>query len=294
MPRFPTAGPIGVTVSLVGDVRITASDRDDTVVEVRPADPSKPGDIRAAEGTAVELTAGHLTITAPRSWRRFTPFGGHEMIDVTIELPSGSRVTADTDFGSVVTDGELGTCSITTGMGDLRLDVTGTLSARSGFGSVAVDRVVGDATISTGSGSLRIERVDGTASIRNANGSTTVGEVDGDLQVKAANGDVVVRHPRGSTIAKTACGDVRLLEVERGHHVAETSAGEIEVGVRRGTAVWLDALTRFGQVRNGLDHGGEPAPTDERAEVRARTSAGDILIDRATDDAWVPEPERTP
>ena len=67
----------------------------------------------------------------------------------------------------------------------------------------------------------------------------------------------------------------------RGTLVAETSAGEVEVGVRPGTAAWIDAVTRFGRVRNALDQGGEPAPGDERAEVRLRTSAGDILIDRS-------------
>ena len=42
MPTFDTPEPITVTLELgVGDVRITASDRADTVVEVRPSDPAK-------------------------------------------------------------------------------------------------------------------------------------------------------------------------------------------------------------------------------------------------------------
>lgn len=281
MPHFPTTAPITVTVELVGDVRITASDREDTVVEVRPGDPTKASDVKAAEGTTVEMTAGHLVIKAPRSWRRFTPFGGHEMVEVAIELPTGSQVTVDSDFGGIIANGELGTCRITTGMGDVRLDVTGALAARSGFGSVSVERVQGDAELSTGSGGIRAEVVEGTVRIKNSNGSTTVGEVGGDLRVKAANGDIVVRRACGSAVAKTACGDVRVLEVERGTVVAETSAGEVEVGVRPGTAAWIDAATRFGRVRNALDQGSEPGPTDERAEVRLRTSAGDILISRA-------------
>lgn len=281
MPRFPTTGPLTVTVELVGDVRLDAGERDDVVVEVRPGDPTKASDVKAAEATTVEMTAGHLVVKTPRSWRRFTPFGGHELVDVAIELPSGSQVTVDSDFGAIVTSGELGACRLTTGMGDIRLEVTGTLAARSGFGSVSVERVHGDAELSTGSGAIRVEHVDGSARIKNSNGSTSVGEVDGDLRAKAANGDIVVRRARRSTVAKTACGDVRVLEVERGTLVAETSAGEVEVGVRPGTAAWIDAVTRFGRVRNALDQGGEPAPGDERAEVRLRTSAGDILIDRS-------------
>ena len=39
MPTFDTDGPISVTIDLVvGDARITASDRSDTVVEVSPSD----------------------------------------------------------------------------------------------------------------------------------------------------------------------------------------------------------------------------------------------------------------
>ncbi len=288
MPRFPTTGPVTVTVELLGDVRFTAGDRGDVDVDVRPGDPTKAADVKAAEATTVEMTAGHLVVKTPRSWRRFTPFGGHEMVDVTIELPTGSQVTVDSDFGAIVADGELGACQVTTGMGDVRLDATGSLAARSGFGSVSVERVRGDAELSTGSGRIRVEHVDGAARVKNSNGSTTVGEVGGDLRVKAANGDIVVRRARSSAVAKTACGDVRVLEVERGTLVAETSAGEVEVGVLPGTAAWIDAVTRFGRVRNALDQGGEPGPDDERAELRLRTSAGDILIDRAAPDNAAP------
>jgi len=54
--------------------------------------------------------------------------------------------------------------------------------------------------------------------------------------------------------------------------------GELEVGVRRGTAAWLDAQTRFGQVRNRLEPTAAPGAQEETVEVRARTSYGDIVI----------------
>ena len=41
MPTFDTPGPISAVIDLVvGDARITASDRDDTTVEIRPSDAS--------------------------------------------------------------------------------------------------------------------------------------------------------------------------------------------------------------------------------------------------------------
>jgi len=55
MPVFDTPEPISVTVELgVGDLRVVAGDRADTVVEVRPSDPAKKGDVTAAEQTRVE------------------------------------------------------------------------------------------------------------------------------------------------------------------------------------------------------------------------------------------------
>src|SRR6516162_4245509 len=50
MPVFDTPAPISALIELgVGDLRVVASDRSDTVVEVRPTNPSKQSDITAAE-----------------------------------------------------------------------------------------------------------------------------------------------------------------------------------------------------------------------------------------------------
>lgn len=284
MATFPTSEPITATIDVVGDVRIIASDRDDTVVVVRPADPSKASDVRAAEETLVELTGGQLVVKTPKTWRHFTPFGGAQAVDVVIEVPTGSRVVADSALGQLSSDGELGACRLKTAMGDIRIDRTGALRAVTGFGNLAVDRVDGDAEIRTGSGEIHLGAVAGAAVVKNANGDTTIRDVAGDLRVKAANGDITVGRAQESAVTKTANGDVRIAEVRSGTVVAESAAGGLEVGVRAGTAVWLDLHTRFGHVRNELGDG--PAPTEPGAKVtvRAHTSVGDILISRAPAD----------
>jgi hypothetical protein len=284
MPTFPSADPISVTVDVTGDVRITASDRGDTVVEVRPGDPSKAADIKAAEQTTVEFSESTLLIKMPKQWRQWMPFSGHGAIDLTIELPTRSRVIGDSAFGRFSAEGELGECELKTAMGNIRLDHTGRLQAHTSYGNIAVDRVVGDAELTTGSGDVRVEEVDGTAVIKNSNGGTTIGEVTGDLRVKASNGDIAVRRAHRAATAKPANGDVRIGEVRSGPIVLETAAGDLEVGIRPGTAAWLDVATRFGSVRNTLDASDAPPPSDARVEVRARTSIGDILIGRAPSD----------
>jgi DUF4097 and DUF4098 domain-containing protein YvlB len=282
MPTFPTPEPIEATVEITGDVRLTASDRTDTDVVVRPRDPSKANDVRAAEEAVVELTGGRLLVKTSRRWRVIGPFGKDPAVEVTIELPTGSTAIVDTAMGDVTTDGELGTSRIKTGLGAVRIDQTDALQAKTGLGDLAVDRIVGDAQLKTGSGDVRVGVIEGTATITNSNGSTRVDDVAGDLQVKAANGSIAVGRARASVTTKTACGAIRIDEVGAGDVVAETAAGELAVGVRPGVAAWLDLKTGFGTVSSTLSaEGGAPSATDETVTVRCRTSAGDITITRA-------------
>ena len=68
---FDTPEPISATITVViGDVRISAGDRDTTAVEVQPSDPSNGEDRKAAEQTVVEYANGQLHVKAPklRSW----------------------------------------------------------------------------------------------------------------------------------------------------------------------------------------------------------------------------------
>jgi DUF4097 and DUF4098 domain-containing protein YvlB len=149
------------------------------------------------------------------------------------------------------------------------------------MGNIAVDRALGDADVTTGSGDVRIGQIEGAAVIKNSNGDTVVGEVTGDLRVKSANGRISIDRAHASVIAKTANGNVRIGEVVRGAIVLETAAGELEVGIREGTAAWLDVSSHYGRVRNSLDEAGSPEKSDATVEVRARTSYGDINIRRA-------------
>lgn len=281
MPTFETPDPISVTIEIVGDARVTASDRTDTVVEVRPRNPAKAGDVKAAEATVVELRDGRLQVRTPKHWTRYVPFGGGELVTVAVEVPTGSSLEVATDLGDLHTEGELGACRLTTAMGSIRLDHTGALHAATSYGSVVVDRVVGEADVTTASGDVRIGVLDGGAVIKNSNGDTAVATVTGDLRVKAANGDIGVGRAHRSVTAKTANGDVRIRDVSHGTIVVETAAGELEVGVHEGTAAWLDVSTSFGTVRNTLGAAEGPAPTEGTVEVRARTSFGDVVIGRA-------------
>ncbi len=279
MPRFDSPGPISMTIDIVGNTHITASDRTDTVVTVGPKDPSKASDVKAAEQTAVDYSGGQLSVRSPRNWG---PFSGSQTVVVNIEVPTGSALDGTSPMGDFGVEGELGATMVKTALGNVRLDLTGELRVKTSFGNVTVDRVVGNADVSTSSGDIRLGEIEGTAVVKNSNGSTQLDWVAGDVQAKSANGNVLIGHAGAGVTARTANGDVRVAEVGRGEVVVETAAGEVEVGIVPGVAAWLDVSTRFGSVRSSLDTADGPGQSEGTVEVRARSAIGDIVIHRAS------------
>jgi Toastrack DUF4097 len=265
MPAFDTPEPISVTIDLgVGDIRIVASDRADTVVDVRPADERNEPDVRAAEQTRVEYTAGRLLVMGPKQ-RGLGLFSKPGSVDVTIELPAGSQLQGDAGVAAFHCMGRLGPSRVKTGAGD-----------------ITMDRLAGPADISTSTGDVHLGRIDGSAVIKNANGDCWVGEITGDLRAHTSNGDISVGRAGAGVAASSAYGDVRISEIARGSAALKTSFGEIEIGIRAGTAARLDVSTKFGRVLNDLAAAQGPGASDETAEVHASTSYGDILVRRSS------------
>ncbi|MEE1807124.1 DUF4097 family beta strand repeat-containing protein [Streptomyces sp. BE133] len=278
MPSFDTPEAISVTARVeAGSIQFTAGDRLDTVVDMRPRNPKKDLDVRTAEQTEVTYAGGVLTVRTPKS----NLFGRTGIVDVTVELPTGSRIDMTGAWTQVLGEGRLGEVRVKTSSGDVRLDTTGPLKLTASHGSITVDRVEGTAEITTSSGSLRVGLVDGPAVLKNSHGTTTVGAATGELRVSGANGDIEIRRAEDSVTATTAHGTLRVGEVARGTVQLETSYGAIEVGVREGTAAWLDVTSGSGQVRNTLTASEAPEETEDTVKVRARTRHGNIDIRRA-------------
>ena len=93
-PHSPPPQPITASIELaVGDALIAASDRGDTVVEVRPSNPDNDVDVRAAAETRVEFspTSGLLVVRGPKQ-RGLGRMARTASIDITVELPTGSQI----------------------------------------------------------------------------------------------------------------------------------------------------------------------------------------------------------
>jgi DUF4097 and DUF4098 domain-containing protein YvlB len=281
MPAFETPEPITADIEIhAGQVRINASDRADTVVEVRPSDPSAEASVQAAEQTIVEFSGGRLLVKGPkpkglaylRAWRG--------SIDVTVDLPAASRVEAKVAADFIAT-GPLGETVLRSSNGDLRLEETGPLVAKSSVGDISVDRVNGSAEVTASTGAIRIGTIDGPGTVKNSTGDINLGEATGDLELKSGTGGVTVGRALAGLTAKTAHGRIRIGAVVRGTVHLENGYGKVSVGIAEGTAAWLDVHSKNGVVRNTLTAAEAPETSDAVVEVHAHTNYGDIEIHRS-------------
>ncbi|MFI9550316.1 DUF4097 family beta strand repeat-containing protein [Nonomuraea endophytica] len=302
MPTFDTPEPITVRIDLPGgEVRIIASDRTDTVLEVWPGDGEQEGDIQAVyeggtlmvssaaprdPGLAGTVRQAAATVGRQPGWSlsglvRMLGQWGQSSPSVTIEVPSGSNVQGEAMAGEFHCTGRLGEVRLRTDYGDIRLDRAGAVRLSTDSGEISLDRAHGRAEITTGSGEVRIHEIDGGAVIRNDDGECTIGEVTGDLRLTGVHGDMQVERAHGDVEAKTVYGSVRIGQVRRGTVVLTSTGGDLEVGIRQGTAALLDVSTAEGRLVNTLEAREGPEGFEETVEIRARSHEGDITIRRA-------------
>ncbi|WP_304453202.1 DUF4097 family beta strand repeat-containing protein [Nocardiopsis sp. YSL2] len=265
MPIFDTPEPITADITLVaGNLQITAGRGAETTVEVRPRAEHKDVDVRAAESVEVDFAGGRLEVRDPQPSGLGRVIGRKGMVDITVELPVGSRVHASGGFGNIRCEGSLGPSEVSVSNGN-----------------ITVHRVAGNAELTTGHGSVRAEEIDGSALVKSTGGALTLGTVHGELRANSAHGDITADRALASVTARTTHGSIRIGQVADGRVSVESSYGELEIGIREGTAAWLDAVSTKGVVRSSLEASDAPAPTEQTVEVRARSVWGDILVHRS-------------
>lgn len=280
MPTYDTPAPIDLAVNLpVGAIEVLASDRSDTVVTVTPTNPAKAADRRGAAETTVALDGDRLTVLGPKP--RLGWVGPTESVDVRVELPAGSRLTAEISVGGLRAVGPLGATRVKSSLGPVDLDTTGDLWVRAAHGRVTVGSAHGAAEISCDHGQVRLGTVTGDALLKASHGNVTVAEAGGEVDAKLSYGDLDITRALTSVTAKTAYGAITVPEVSSGAVQVESGYGQITIGVRAGVPAWLDLSSRSGHVRNELDGDAAPHESEQTVSVRARTQYGDITIRRA-------------
>jgi hypothetical protein len=291
---FGTPGPVSLDVRLpAGRLQIETDDSSETRVELEPLRDNE-ATIAAVTEARVEMrerAAGgqHVTVHVPTDHRGFA-VGGVRIglsrspeVLVRVRCPHGTSVDAEGGSADIEAHGRLGPAKVSTSSGDIELeDVDGEASVSAASGDVEIGRVNGRARVDTASGDVQIERIEGEGEVNSASGDTLVKYIGGTLRVNSASGDVVVREAAASVIVRTASGDQRLDSVQQGEISLESASGDISIGVRRGTKVWLDVRSRSGDTSSELDVGDDPPEEGAPSlELRASSMSGDVHVARA-------------
>lgn len=276
MPTFTTPDPIAATVEVAGArVRVTASDRTDTVVLVEPINEASRKDVKVAENTKVDFADGQLSV------KTTTAGDKGDSVAITIDLPAGSSLAAYLAYSAVHADGSLGASELHMASGRVQLDRIDALKADVASGDVTIGQIAGRADIDGAAFTLRIGEVDGTVGLSNSGGQVWIGHASADLELGSASSDFDIDRADGSVTASTASGAVRIGRMTNGQARLTNASGNIEVGISEGTAASIDVNSERGAVHNYLSPRGEPDPSDAKVSVFARTRHGDITIQRA-------------
>ncbi|MFF3055831.1 DUF4097 family beta strand repeat-containing protein [Streptomyces sp. NPDC057909] len=179
MQKFDTPAPISAILDVpAGRIRFIAADRADTAVEILPADASKGRDVKAAEQITVEYGDGVLRVEASPAKNRI--LGSSGSVEVTIQLPVGSRIEAKAASAEFRGVGRLGDVGFEGAQGSVKLDETASARLTLLAGDVSVGRLGGPAEISTKKGDIRIaEAVRGTVVLHTDAGEVSVGAARG-------------------------------------------------------------------------------------------------------------------
>jgi hypothetical protein len=197
MHRFDTPAPITAVLDIpAGRVQFIAADRADTTVEVLPA-----------QKATVGYVDGVLRVVVAEPENRL--LGPSGSVEVTVQLPAGSRVEGRSAGSELRAVGRLGDVVFDGAYRRIKIDEAASVRLGAVDGAVEVGRLGGPAEITTARGDIRItEAVRGTVVLSTRHGDISVGAAAG---VSAAL-DADTGHGRVSNALKndgTAVLDIR-------------------------------------------------------------------------------------
>ncbi|MGW3356205.1 DUF4097 family beta strand repeat-containing protein [Streptomyces bungoensis] len=206
MQKFDTPAPVSAVLDIpAGRIQVIAADRADTTVEILPADPAKGRDVKAAEQIEVAYGDGVLRIETPAPKNRLLGTSGS--VEVTVQLPAGSRVEAKAAAAEFRGVGRLGDVTFEGGHRSVKLDEAASARLTAHDGSVTVGRLTGPAEITTHRGDIQVAEA--------GRGAVALSTGQGDISVGAAHGvsaslDAGTTHGRIHNALKNADGTAEL------------------------------------------------------------------------------------
>ena len=272
---YETAGPLRLRLELpVGRIDVETVDGTTTHVELEAASDDMRSIVEEARIDCRERGNGHeVTVEVQPRFGIFISFGRSQDIRLRVTCPPRAEVEVTTKSADLVARGRYGNVEMKTASGDADIDDVG-----------------GEFLFKSASGDVHVARVGGGGRVQTASGDVAIDEIERDLSVQLVSGDLWVRDAHGSLTANTVSGDQRIDAVDSGTMELRAVSGDLLIGVRRGSRVYVDANTVSGSTSSELDlsdgppddaDGGADDATASLVEIRAKTVSGDIQIVRA-------------
>lgn len=256
--RFPTDGPLHLHLrSGRGSVQVIAEDLTEATVDVAGRDSAQARIGISGDGRV-------LTVEVPRHRR----LGNPPKLDITVRIPTGSTVDLGTASASITARGPLAKAD-----------------AKSASGEISIEQVDGDCQADAASGDIAVGTVGGAVRLRSASGDLRVARVGGRCSAKSASGAVDVGWAGDLVSAASASGAITVRDATRGEVICKSTSGNIAVGVRKGTLVWLDLSTVSGRTTSSLSPDEAPRGREETLTVKVQTVSGNITISPSGADA---------
>jgi Putative adhesin len=162
--------------------------------------------------------------------------------------------------------------------------------ARSGDGSIRVERVAGRIELRTGDGSIRGDEVSGELTLDTGDGSIVLDRVDGSVEVSTGDGGVSVGGKLAAARVNTGDGSVTL-RVEEGSAMSSdwsvtTNDGGVVLYLPANFDADVDAHTGDGRIRSEFTFSDETRE-DERRSIRGRLGRGGHTLKVRTGDGSI-------
>jgi hypothetical protein len=264
--EFETQGEVTFDVTLpAGRLEIQTGPPGRATVELEPLGGDDSQELVDEAQVEVSPFGGRTRLTVQlKNQRRFLRFGNAQVL-VRAQVPEGADVDASVASADVQTRGPLGNAHVEVASGGVDLESAASVEVSSASGDIRLRSVEGDLSVSTASGDVRVERIGGQGRIR------------------TASGDVVVSDARGAIEVQSASGDQRVEAVREGRVSLRSASGDLSVGVRQGSALWVDARSMSGDTTSEIDLDADASDVGDAplVELRAISMSGDVRVLRA-------------
>lgn len=278
---FSTPGPVRLDLGMpAGEIEITTENTTETHVQLEAVSGNEQVQEMVASAR-IELTRRgdvfHVTVevrTRHGVWISFS--GGPDIrlgtpeMRLRISCPTGAELDVNTKSADLEAHGAYGDVDLRTASGDLSIE-----NAR-------------DARVKTASGDVHFETVSGILDVKTVSGDVHVAAVAGNANFQSVSGDVFVHDAGGSISASSVSGDQRFEAVVNGRVELRAVSGDLGIGIRRGSRVFIDANTVSGSTSSEFELSDAPAAIEPAAEdaplveVFAKTVSGDVRLERAS------------